>query len=162
MPDFGLTLCETCTPVCTFFCIEDLECINSCAHCCPTEVRLGPNLALPRGQLLAQKASDGFYYPYNPAATDGLEIPKGVLKYHVHTDALGRVSDPRVPFFGTNNGHLTAIAWSQGDFRIGDIRGDLYAALFYPSFAKLVDGFVNPHTSGLMGEPNGQGIIRFL
>lgn len=133
--------CPTCGQTCTIkACPGELK--PSCLCACPSkEIRPAPSKNLLAGTIMAQRSTDGFWDAYDPNATNGLEYPRGVLKYHTVTDETGRVIRNTEPF-GTGCGPLTTQIFICGIFRNEQTVGDLAAALAQPGFGRLLVGFV--------------------
>ena len=139
--------CPECQECCHEVCAADeLECVFNCDCCPPMEIKLWPNQSLEFGTIMAQRKSDGLWGPFNPNADpagsqDGVQIPKGLLRYSSVSDANGRISN----FAGlltAGCGPFTTTMRYQGVFRIQDIKGDLAAAMAYPAFARLLENFL--------------------
>lgn len=123
--------CETCQNNCCIrWCVEELICATDCCGCCHLPVLFGPNLDIPAGQILGQKDADLRFYPFDPFATDGTQIPRGLSKYHYETDANGDVKNryfnPLVP--GSLCGEKYGNVYFCGIFRTQDLVGDVGAA----------------------------------
>lgn len=123
--------CETCTSNCCIrWCVEELLCATDCCGCCHIRVMFGPNLDIPAGQILGKKTLDKRFYPFDPFAVDGTQIPRGISKYHYTTDANGdvvnRFFNPLVP--NSQCGEKYGNMYVCGIFRTADLIGDVGAA----------------------------------
>lgn len=130
--------CDDCT---TEFCIDEIRCLYSCGCCCTIPVRIVPDRELQAGTIMAQRQEDEFWDAYDPSADNGLQIPRGVLRYSIVTDEQGRLAN----FVGPWNAYcppLVTNVYYCGTFRIEETYGDLAAALSFPGFGHLLEGFV--------------------
>jgi hypothetical protein len=124
-------------------------------------VLLGPNLNLPKGQVLAQRRSDSRWFPFDPTATDGRQNPRKILKRATVTDAQGRPSNYTVPNFGINCARWTAVAYSCGEFNMAELVGDLDYMTLLPGVARVLEGYTIPGGGSLPGDA-GKGILKLL
>jgi hypothetical protein len=123
--------CPQCiSDCCHRWCVEELLCAMECCGCCDLPTLFGPNLNIQAGQLIAQKDDDLRFYPFDPAATDGTQNLLGVARYHIQTNAEGRVLhryfNPMVP--SSECGPIYSNRYVCGLFRTQDIIGDIAAA----------------------------------
>lgn len=131
--------CPTCQTCCVDFCVGEIK--PTCLCECPTQsVRIKPDANLVAGTLMGQR-DDGFWDAYDPNATDGLEVPRGVLMVHTMTDSAGHVIKNVHPF-NTGCGKLTEEVYICGTFRIEETVGNLGAALTHPAFGRVIIGNV--------------------
>lgn len=138
--------CQTCiNQCCVKPCVEELVCHYECCGCCHIPVLLIPDQDLPAGTILAQRASDLRFGPFDPLATDGLQFPKGFLKYHVLTDENGNVVHRYFGYLGLglDCGQPYTNMYICGIFRTQDIVGDLASAVATPNFGRIVEGTVD-------------------
>ena len=93
-------------------------------------INLGPNLTVPKGRLLGKKTSDGKFYLYNDANSDGTEVAKCINKTACKTDADGNVyySDSAVAS-SINIPFQTTQVYVAGTFKISELVGYDAAAL---------------------------------
>jgi hypothetical protein len=137
MPDVNCPQCDECS---VEFCWAEVDCnVYSCGCCCDIPIKLIPNTTLVRGTIVAQRATDGLWGAFDPTATDGLQIPRGVLRYDTVVDANGRIKRA-TGMFGTSCGDLYTNAWICGTFRIETTPNHLAEALSHESFGRLVEG----------------------
>jgi hypothetical protein len=141
--------CQTCiNDCCVRPCVEELLCAMDCCGCCHVPILLGPNLDIPAGTILGQRTTDLRFFPFQPLAVDGTQLPRGILQYHVQTNANGDVINRYFGHLGLglDCGPKYTNMYVCGIFRIQDIFGDLASALS-AGWARLIDG--NPDGSGL-------------
>lgn len=142
--------CQTCINDCCIRpCVSELLCALDCCGCCHIPILLGPNLDLKAGQLLGQRSSDLRFFPYDPLATDGTQILRGLLHYHTVTDANGDVIDRYFGYLGLGLacGPKYGNMYVCGIFRIQDLVGDVAAGVA-SGILRLLDG--NADGSGLI------------
>lgn len=135
--------CDTCVNNCCVRpCVAELLCALDCCGCCHIPVLLAPNQDLKAGTILGQRSSDLRFVPFNPEATDGSEQPRGILHYHVITDADGRVTGRYFGMLGLglDCGPLYTNMYICGIFRTQDLDGDLNAAIATGQFGRIVQG----------------------
>lgn len=123
-------------------CFEQLECVLSCGPCCPTEIKPAPSIDLLAGTIMAENHTTGLWDAYNPEADNGLQYPRGVLKFTTKTDAEGRVTNMGNTYMVTGCGPWTTIMYYEGTFYVGDTHGNLAAALGNPAFGRMIEGTV--------------------
>lgn len=143
--------CATClNNCCVRPCVEELLCAMDCCGCCHVPVLLGENLDIQAGTILGQRTADLKFVPFNPLATDGSQLPRGIAQYHVMTDAEGNVVGRYFGYLGLglDCGPKYTNMYVCGIFRIQDIIGDLASAAS-AGWARLIDGM-----------PGGGGLVR--
>lgn len=124
------------------------SCRANCFPCCEDSVQFLPSLDLPQLEIVAKQTSTQKYGKYNPAASDGLEVPLGVLKHPVRTDADGRlVNFQNLLSFVPGCGQYVGVIFTSGEFAESKLaNGDLTQvayALAYPGFAKRIpNGYI--------------------
>ena len=133
--------CEHCNECCKDFCNEEIKCVYSCGCCCTILARIAPCMKLMHGTIMAQRTSDGMWAAYDHTADDGLQYPRGVLRYDVVTDDDGRIHSGIAPW-DMGCGELTTNIYTCGTFRIQETVGNLAAALSHHGFGRLMEGFV--------------------
>ncbi len=143
--------CPNCPDCCNEPCFEQLECVLSCVPCCHIEIVPAPSTDLLAGTIMAQREADNLWDAYNPEATNGLQYPRGVLKFTTATDAEGRVTNMGNTFLNTGCGPKTTNMYIEGSFRVADTYGNLAAALGNPAFGRMVEGW-----------PAGPGIWKLV
>ena len=134
--------CVQCDPCVTEFCLAEILCLYSCGCCCTLPIRIVPNRMLAAGTILAQRQEDELWDAFDPDAENGLQIPRGVLRYNVNTDASGRLQNFISPWNSACPPLVTNVYYC-GTFRIEETIGDLGAALSHPGFGRLIEGFLN-------------------
>lgn len=142
--------CATClNECCVRPCVEELLCAMDCCGCCHVPILLGENLSIPAGTLLGQRTADLRFIPFDPLATDGSQLPRGILQYHVQTNANGDVVGRYFGYLGLglDCGPKYSNMYVCGIFRLQDILGDVGAAAS-AGWLRLIDG--NPGGSGLV------------
>lgn len=136
--------CPGCPECCDEGCFEQLECVYSCDCCCHVEIKPAPSQDLLAGTLMAQRDADGLWLAYDPLAQNGLQYPRGALKFTTRVDSNGVVTnsgDSRiVP--GNPCGPLTTNMYICGTFQVADTYGNLNAALGNPGFGRMIEGSV--------------------
>lgn len=123
--------CPTCVNNCCVRpCVEELLCAMDCCGCCHVPVLLAPNLDLQAGTILGQRTADLRFAPFDPLATDGTQTPKGILQYHVQTDAEGNVVGRYFGMLGLglDCGPKYTNMYICGIFRTQDLVGDVASA----------------------------------
>jgi hypothetical protein len=112
-------------------------------------VRLGPNLSLRYGTVLGEYAGrKGVFGPYDPAAIDGREVARCVLRYSCSTDSAGNIT---IASLVAGHGVLYDRTYSQvdafmsGSFLCSDLVGLDAAAV--GQLGRLIEGTV---TEGLL------------
>ena len=134
--------CPTCEPCTIEFCWAELPCnVYSCGCCCDIAIKMIPDQTLERGTIVAQRSAGELWGAYDPLATDGLQVPRGVLRYDTVVDEDGRIKRA-TGMFGTYCGELYTNAWVCGTFRIEDIPNNLQEALSSNGFGRLLEGRV--------------------
>jgi hypothetical protein len=105
----------------------------------------GTNTATPATVTQGSAGTPGTYGPYSATATNGLQLPAGVLQYACTTDGSGNVS-PGISTVGNEWGVTSKYAqmYVQGEFSCADLVG-LDANCVTVGFGRLVQGTV---TSG--------------
>lgn len=142
--------CQNCLGKCQVRpCVEELLPAYECCGHCDLPFLLGPNLDLEAGTIIGQRTTDLRFYPFDPNASDGTQLPRAILRYHVRTDDQGNVIDRYFgPLgLGLECGQPYTNAWVCGIFRLQDLFGDVAAAAA-SGWLKLIDG--NPGGSGLV------------
>ena len=136
--------CPECPECCSEECFEQLECVYSCDCCCHIEIVPAPSQALLAGTLMAQRTADNLWLPYNPLAVDGLQYPRGVLKFTTTVNADGDITNMGVTFLGAMGcGPKTTYMYICGSFMVADTIGNLAAALGNPGFGRMLEGSVD-------------------
>lgn len=134
--------CLNCQPCCNEPCdLGKIECVYSCGCCCTIEVTLMPSLDIPAGTILGQRLLDGKFGPYDPAAADGRQFPRGVLEDRVVTDINGGITNYQRPMYLVCP-LLTVSMYVCGTFRNTDTGPNLAAALASENFGRMLEGFV--------------------
>lgn len=136
--------CDGCDDCCYEPCLNEIKCvyspIDSC--CCWTiPIRVAPDRSIPAGTLMAQRQTDGFWDAYDPQATNGLQYPRGVLRYDAITDEKGRLTNWR-NYMNINCGQYITNVYVAGTFRLEETIGNLTAALSNEAFGRVIEGFV--------------------
>ena len=135
--------CPNCGDCCVEVCVgHEILCARSCGCCCTIEVKITPDSNLVAGTILGQRESDGLYGAYTPAATDGLQYPRGILRRDVQTDADGNLLNYHNVWGIAGCPPMTADMYVCGDFRLEETHGNLAAALAHPGFGRVYEGFV--------------------
>ena len=134
--------CPDCPDCCNEPCFEQLECVYSCGPCCHFEVVPAPSLDLLAGTIMAQRDADGLWAAYDPDAVNGLQYPRGVLKFTTVTNADGRVTNIGNTFAQTGCTPYTTNVYYEGTFNVADTYGNLAAALGNPAFGRMLEGAV--------------------
>lgn len=121
-----------------------------CCGCCHIPVLLGENLDLKAGTLLGQRTSDLRFVPFDPTATDGSQLFRGILQYHVQTDDQGNVVGRYFGLLGLGLecGPQYSNMFVCGIFRLQELFGDVASAAA-SGILKLLDG-----------NPGGNGLVR--
>lgn len=143
--------CPTCVnDCCVRPCVEELQCALDCCGCCHLPVLYGEDLNILAGTLLGQRTADLRFVPFDPAAVDGSQLFRGIQKYHISTDAQGRVINRYFGYLGLglDCGQIYGNMYVCGIFRIQDLIGDVAAAAA-SGILKLIDGL-----------PGGSGLVR--
>lgn len=132
--------CPNCGGCCVEGCLHELKCLYECCGCCTIEVCFGPNLSLPSGTIVAENKTNQLFYPYDPT-NDDLDIPAGITRYRIETDADGNLTHKHAPLFANHcNGCATNI-YLCGTFRTQDLNGNVAAAFAKGSnFGRIVTG----------------------
>jgi hypothetical protein len=93
--------------------------------------------------------SDLRFAAFDPLATDGTQLPRGILQYHVQTNDQGDVINRYFGFLGLglDCGPKYTNMYVCGIFRLQDIVGDVASAAA-SGWLRLIDG--NPGGSGLV------------
>lgn len=142
--------CQTCVNECCVRpCVEELLCAMDCCGCCHVPVLIIPNQSLKAGTILGQRTSDLRFAAFDPNAVDGTQLPRGILQYHVETDAQGNVINRYFGMFGLGLecGPMYTNMYVCGIFRLQEIIGDVASAAA-AGWLRLIDG--NPGGSGLI------------
>lgn len=134
--------CPDCPDCCNEPCFDQLECVLSCGPCCHFEVVPAESIDLLAGTIMAQKDEDGRWDAYDPQAVNGLQYPRGVLKFTTVTDANGRVTNIGNTFLMTGCTPFTTNVYYEGTFNVSDTYGNLAAALGNPAFGRMLEGSV--------------------
>ena len=134
--------CPDCPDCCNEPCFEQLECVYSCGPCCHFEVVPAASLDLLAGTIMAQRDEDGKWAAYDPDAVNGLQYPRGVLKFTTVTNADGRVTNIGNTFAQTGCTPYTTNVYYEGTFNVADTYGNLAAALGNPAFGRMLEGAV--------------------
>lgn len=142
--------CNNCNECRANFCFEEMCCVLSCGCCCTIPVKIVPGACLKAGTILGQRLDDELFDAYDPNTDNGLQIPRGVLRYSVMTDEKGRINNEFIPF-GIECGPLYTNMFYCGSFRIEDTKGDLASAIQYPNFGRLIEGFVGGQGLWVLG-----------
>lgn len=124
--------CNTCqTNCCIRPCVERLHCAYECCGCCHLPVLLGPNLDMEAGTIVGMNDTDLRFYPFDPSADDGTQVPLGVTYEHYVTNAAGDIIGNRFgPLgLGLECGEKLGNVYFCGIFRITDLRGDIASAI---------------------------------
>ena len=132
--------CANCDECVTEGCLREIQCLYSCGCCCTLPVRVVPNRNIIAGTISAQRQSDEFWDAFDPTAVDGLQIPRGVFRYDVTTDAKGRIMQFSGPW-NTNCGPFVTNSYFCGTFRLSETLGNLTAALSHEGFGRIIEGF---------------------
>lgn len=143
--------CQTCiNNCCVRPCVEELLCAMDCCGCCHVPILIAPSQDLMAGTILGQRTSDLRFAPFDPLATDGTQLPRGILQYHVQTDDQGNVINRYFGFLGLGLecGPKYTNMYICGIFRLQELIGDVGAAAAN-NWLKLVDGNVG-----------GNGLVR--
>lgn len=143
--------CVNCTGKCELRpCVEQLLCALDCCGCCHVPVLLAPNQDIKAGTILGQRESDLRFVPFDPLASDGSQLPRGIAMYHAITDNDGNIVDRYFGYLGLSLGcgPLYTNMYICGIFRLQDIIGDV-ASASAANWLKLVDGNVG-----------GSGLVR--
>lgn len=134
--------CATCDPCSIEFCWAEIPCDEySCGCCCDIPIKLIPNQNLVRGTIVAERAADQLWGAYDPNATDGLQVPRGILRYDSVVDENGAIQRAMGPW-GMSCGDLYTNAWICGTFKIEAIPNHLQEALSTGNFGRLLNGRV--------------------
>lgn len=139
--------CQQCiNDCCVRFCVEELLCATDCCGCCHLPTLLAPNLNLQAGTLLGQRTADLRFAPFDPLAVDGTQDLKGILQYHVITDANGNVVHRYFgPFgLGLDCGPLYTNRYVCGIFRTEHLVGDVASAVAAGGLRILEGGVTGP------------------
>lgn len=142
--------CATClNECCVRPCVEELLCAMDCCGCCHVPILLGENLDIKAGTLLGQRNADLKFVPFEPLAVDGSQLPRGILQYHVQTNANGDVINRYFGHLGLGLecGPKYSNMYVCGIFRLQDLIGDVASAAS-SGWLRLIDG--NPGGSGLV------------
>lgn len=137
--------CDTCVNnCCTRPCVDELLCAISCGDCCHIPVLMLPNLDLEAGTILAQQTSTQRFGAFNPLANDGLQVPVGILKYHIQTNDAGDITGRYFGIFGLglDCGPKYTNMYVSGFFRTQELRGDVASAIA-AGLLRLIDGSVD-------------------
>lgn len=134
--------CPQCDECSVNFCWKETPCdVYSCGCCCDIPIKMIPGVCLEAGTIVAQRASDELWGAFDPTATDGLQIPRGVLRYDTLVDANGRIHRA-TGIYGASCGDLYTNAWICGTFRIETTPNHLQEALSHEGFGRLIEGRV--------------------
>lgn len=122
--------CPTCIgPCCHRWEPCQIFCATDCCGCCPLPTIYGPNQTIEAGTIVAQRASDLLFFPFDPTATDGLQEPLGIQEWTITIDANGRVQQYFNPFVPTSEcGPLYSNRFICGIFYTQQLKGDVAAA----------------------------------
>lgn len=134
-----------CTNCETEFCNNEIQCLYSCGPCCTVATKILPDQVLVAGTLMGQRDSDLLWGAFDPNASNGLQIPRGVLRYDITTNECSQIMNYVVAFFAGCQPMYTNVYY-EGSFRIEDTHGNLAAALSHPGFGRLIEG--NPGGTG--------------
>lgn len=146
-----MAVCQTCVNNCCVRpCVAELLCALDCCGCCHIPILVAPNQDLLAGTLLGQRTADLRYAPFDPLAVDGTQLFRGILQYHVTTDANGDVINRYFGYLGLGLecGPKYTNMYVCGIWRLQDLIGDVASAAA-ASLLKLIDG-----------NPGGQGLVR--
>lgn len=135
--------CQHCDKCCVAGCNHETFCEIDCGCCCEIPVLIVPNRNLVHGTIMAQRTTDMLWDAYNPNASDGLQIPRGVLRWNTVTDAEGNIQRYTSAFLGMPGcGPKYTNVYFCGTFKVEETVGNLAAALSHESFGRIVSGFI--------------------
>lgn len=142
------TQCMDCPTCCAELCPNPkIDCVTcdgaggrSGCGCCNIEIVLIPSTQYLAGMILGERAGDGRFGPFDPAATDGRQIPRGILKFKVQTDDAGAIYGNEYNAYGIDCPRLTTAMYVCGIFRTEEIVGNLAAAVSTGLFGRVLQG----------------------